>query len=313
MIRAFAPCLAAGLALAGCTSVPADRPGTAKLVWSDEFDGDRVDSARWSFTSDCWGGGNEERQCYTDNPANASVAGGILTITARNEPTTGFALNAKDRKTADDPGKLKTQPFSSAKLTTEGKADWLYGRFEVRARLPRGQGTWPAIWMLPADWAYGGWAASGEIDILEAVNLGAPCGDCKGGVEDRILGTLHFGGEWPGNKSKGDEYHYPPILDGDFHVFALHWSPDRMVWTVDGKPFAERRSSEWFTTASDDERAPFDKPFYLILNLAVGGGLSEGRNLKTVDPSAFPARLEIDWIRVWQCADETAGGRGGAC
>ncbi|MES2147395.1 MAG: glycoside hydrolase family 16 protein [Pseudomonadota bacterium] len=298
------------LALAGLVA-PAAPANPAQdgwqLMWSDEFDGARIDRSKWQFAVDCFGGGNHERQCYTDRKRNASVAHGVLTITARREATVGPAVMKGDR-TPGLPVARKTQEYSSAKLTTEGKAAWRYGRFEIRARVPLGQGTWPAIWMLPADWAYGRWASSGEIDIMETVNLGAPCGECKSGREDRVLGTLHYGGVPPKNVHKGEEFPYPPILDSRFHIFGLSWSPGRMIWTVDGHPYAERRSSEWYSDATKAPGAPFDQSFYLILNLAVGGGLAESRDLKTVDPAAFPARFEIDWVRVWQCPANQATG-----
>jgi beta-glucanase (GH16 family) len=267
-----------------------------QLVWSDEFNGRAIDRSKWSFAVECWGGGNHERQCYTDH--NAVVRHGVLTITARSETTTGPDL-PKSERNPGQPVATKTQPFSSAKLTTEGKAQWTYGKFEIRARLPKGQGTWPAIWMLPRDWAYGPWAASGEIDILETVNLGAACDECPEGKDDRVLGTLHYGGVQPRNTHKGEELFYPPILDGKFHTFGLTWEPDRMVWTVDGKPYATRTSAEWYTENSKAPGAPFNQPFCLILNLAVGGGLPESRDLKTVDPAAFPARFQVDYVRVW--------------
>jgi beta-glucanase (GH16 family) len=292
------------IVLALMASAAAAPSGDWQLVWSDEFNGSKVDRTKWSFAVECWGGGNNERQCYTDR--NAVVRNGVLTITARRETTTGPDLPESQRKPGQ-PVATKTQPYSSAKLTTAGKAQWTYGRFEVRARLPQGQGTWPAIWMLPADWAYGQWAASGEIDILETVNLGAPCAECPSGKDDRVLGTLHFGGVNPRNQHKGEEIFYRPILDGKFHTFGLTWWPDRMVWTVDGKPYATRTASEWYTESSKAPGAPFDKPFYLILNLAVGGGLPESRDLKTVDPKAFPASLDVDYVRVWARKPGSAG------
>lgn len=288
--------------IAALAAVPATAgPAHYRLVWSDEFSGNRVDESKWSFAEDCWGGGNNERQCYTNR--NAAVRNGVLTITARRETTTGPALPKALRKPGDAVSS-KTQPYSSAKLTTL-RAHWKFGKFEIRARLPQGQGTWPAIWMLPADDAYGPWAASGEIDILETVNLGAACSECPGGKDDRVLGTLHFGGSPPHNTHLGEELFYPPILDGKFHTFGLTWEPDKMVWSVDGKPYATRTSDEWYSENSRSARAPFDRPFYLILNLAVGGGLSESRDLKTVDPNAFPARFEVDYVRVWS----RSGGR----
>lgn len=278
-----------------------------RLVWSDEFDGSAIDRGKWDFDVDCWGGGNNERQCYTDR--NAAIADGKLTITARKETMTGPAFPLSQR---GDPEKAKaraTKGFTSARLVTRGKAAWTYGRIEVRAKLPQGQGMWPAIWMLPEDSHYGTWAASGEIDILEAVNLGVRCDTCAGGIENRILGTLHFGGQWPANKHKGDETALSAPLDG-FHVFGIIWEKGKIVWTVDGKPYATRVASEWSSSGSTDPAAPFDRPFHLILNLAVGGGLAEDRGLKGVDESGYPKNMEIDWVRVWQCDGDAGSGCG---
>ena len=297
----------AAAAVAAClaSAAAAQAPGRWQMVWSDEFGGTAVDRSKWTFAQDCWGGGNKERQCYVDRPANAAVADGILTITARAGETTAAAIPSDQAKRgAAVP--VQTKPFSSAKLLTKGKASWTYGRFRIRARLPHGQGTWPAIWMLPDHNRYGPWAASGEIDIMEVVNLGARCPECPGGIEDRLLGTLHFGGPPPANRLKGEEVRTPAILDGAFHVFELVWTPERMVWTVDGKRFAERVRSDWHSTGSAAPGAPFDQPFHLILNLAIGGGLPESRGLKTVDPNALPARFEVDYVRVWQCRPSAA-------
>ncbi|ALJ14170.1 glycoside hydrolase family 16 protein [Sphingopyxis macrogoltabida] len=274
-----------------------------RLMWSDEFDGPAIDRSKWDFDVDCWGGGNDERQCYTDKAANAAIEDGRLVITARRERTTGPAFPLSQR---DDAAKAKataTKDYSSARLVTRGRAAWTYGKIEVRAKLPQGQGTWPAIWMLPERPVYGPWAASGEIDILEAVNLGVRCESCAGGIENRILGTLHFGGAWPDNKHKGDETALPAPLDG-FHVFGIVWEKGKIVWTVDGQPYATRVASEWSTSGADDPAAPFDRPFHLILNLAIGGGLAEGRGVKGVDESGYPKIMEIDWVRVWQCGDD---------
>lgn len=304
--------LLAILALAaGSQAAPAAAEWT--LVWSDEFEGNRIDPAKWGLDSDCWGGGNNERQCYTDSPANASVQNGYLSITARKQTTRGAALPAQQRKTAADAARKASKPFSSAKLTTRGKADWRYGRIEVRARLPEGQGTWPAIWMLPSEDHYGRWAASGEIDIMEAVNLGTPCATCPGGREDRILGTLHFGREWPGNGQKGSETHLPPSAD-EYHIFGIEWRADRIDWTLDGRVYATQTPEDWFSgpaeRAPKGARAPFDRPFYLILNLAIGGGLPEGRNLGGVAPAGYPKVMQVDWVRVWRCPADSDPGKG---
>lgn len=276
-----------------------------RLVWSDEFDQPVIDPAKWGFDVDCWGGGNDERQCYTDRRQNAAIVDGRLVITALRQRSTGPALPLTHPGRAADPDATATRSFTSARLTTRGKGAWRYGRIEVRARLPQGQGTWPAIWMLPEANSYGGWAASGEIDILEAVNLGVPCASCPGGRENTILGTLHFGGAWPGNAHKGDEAPAPEVLEG-FHTYSIDWQPDRMVWRIDGRIFAERVPGDWWSAASTSPGAPFDQPFHLILNLAIGGKLAETRGLGGVSTEDFPKRLEIDWVRVWQKADDPA-------
>ena len=286
------------------------------LVWADEFDGTEIDRAKWAYDEDCWGGGNDERQCYTKSGRNSAIEDGKLVITARHERTTGPALPLAQRRQAAQRDAQATRDFSSARLTTRGKASWRYGKIEVRARLPQGQGTWPAIWMLPEKNGYGPWAASGEIDILEAVNLGVLCAKCPGGRESTILGTLHFGGKWPKNKLASTEIAYPEVLDG-FHTYTVEWYPDRMVWRVDGKVFATRTASEWSTTGSPNPGAPFDRPFHLILNLAIGGKLPEGRGLGGVRQDGYPKRMEVDWVRVWQksasaaTASASASGAGG--
>lgn len=301
--------LIAALALAGCGSdapAPDKEPADAwQLVWSDEFDGPGIDGEKWGFDIDCWGGGNNERQCYTDRARNARIEDGVLVIEAHKEEMTGPAL-PETQRTEENAGETNTKSFTSARLVTRGKAAWKYGRIEVRAKLPQGQGTWPAIWMLPEDWSRGEWPLSGEIDILEAVNLGTPCEECEGGKEDTILGTLHFGDLPPNNKYKGDETHYPAVLSG-FHTYALEWGEDRMVWTVDGTVYAERTADDWYTAAEPDNRlAPFDAPFHLILNLAIGGGLAESRGQGGVDETGFPKDFRIDWVRVFQCPADPA-------
>lgn len=271
-----------------------------QLVWADEFEAPKVDKAKWRFETDCWGGGNDERQCYIKSARNAAIEQGKLVITARHERTSGPALPEHMRSASARPNAQAVRQFSSAKLTTRGKAAWRYGKIEVRARLPQGQGTWPAIWMLPRDETYGTWAASGEIDILEAVNLGVPCIKCPGGRENTILGTLHFGGRWPKNAFKGEEVPFPEVLDNGFHTYGIEWEPGKITWQVDGRTYATRVASEWWTAASKTSGAPFDREFYLILNLAIGGKLPEARGLGGVKDDGYPKKLEIDWVRVWQ-------------
>jgi beta-glucanase (GH16 family) len=290
------------LALSAAPALAADNSAWS-LVWSDEFDGRKIDRAKWGYDVDCWGGGNEEHQCYTKSARNAAIEDGKLVITARYERVTGPALPEHLRRTSATPEAEATRDISSARLSTRGKAAWRYGKVEVRAKLPQGQGTWPAIWMLPEKDRYGSWAASGEIDILEAVNLGVPCAKCPGGRENTILGTLHFGGKWPNNQHKGEEVPVPEVLDDGFHTYAIEWQPERITWLFDGRIYAVRTADEWTTTGSPKRGAPFDQPFHLILNLAIGGKLAETRGLGGVRLDGYPKRMEIDWVRVWQQPD----------
>ena len=279
-----------------------------QMVWSDEFDGKEIDRTKWGFDIDCWGGGNDERQCYTDRKSNAAIVDGRLVITARRNTTTGPAYPPHMRTSAEAAKAKNTKPYTSARLTTKTRHSWKYGWIEVRARLPQGQGTWPAIWMLPEANAYGPWATSGEIDILEAVNMGVPCAACPGGKENTILGTLHFGGVWPKNAFHTEEVALPGDLDG-FHTFSIIWREGEMIWLVDGRQYARKTSDIWHTTTTDAPNAPFDQSFHLILNLAIGGGLAESRGVGGVSGKNFPKRFEIDWVRIWQCADDPATGK----
>ena len=292
------------------TPTPTTATGSWQLVWSDEFDGEALNAANWTALDDCWGGGNEERQCYTPRSQNVSVENGRLTITARSEQWTGPAWPANFAPAGVDPNEQRTKPFTSARLTTQNLASWTYGRFEVRARFPQGQGVWPAIWMLPEESAYGSWAASGEIDIFEAINPGVICGDCEAGGENSIHGTLHYGSQWPNNTSSGNEMSFPGLLDGEFHTYGIYWEEGRIIWTVDGAPFATQTSADWFTTGGSGVNAPFDRPFHLILNLAVGGAWPESNALGGVEDSGFPKQMEVDWVRVWQCDADAATGQG---
>lgn len=316
---AFAQCFLSAPLLAACAAVGPQAPGPAQatphdddwqLVWADDFDGNAIDAERWNLIEDCWGGGNNEQQCYTARPSNVSVEDGALVITARDEDFTGPAWPAHFSGSSFDTTEQATKPFTSAKLTTQGLADWTYGRFEMRARLPQGQGVWPAFWMLPADDRYGGWPEAGEIDILEAVNLGVECDTCEAGGESSILGTLHYGGDGDSSTYTNREIVAPQVLDGDFHVYGAIWEKGRISWTLDGEVFGTIEASDWYTVSSDDPEAPFDQPFYLILNLAIGGNWPESTALGGVSIQGFPKQMEIDWVRVWQCEADAATGRG---
>ncbi|WP_053084583.1 family 16 glycosylhydrolase [Catenovulum maritimum] len=299
------------LVLIGISSCSGIKTAKWELVWQDEFDGASLDLSKWNYEENCWGGGNNEQQCYTNKPDNAYVKDGVLNIVAKKETFTGPAH--VDGNMSDS----KTLPYTSARLNTKHKADWTYGRFEISAKLPQGQGTWPAIWMLPTDNVYGTWAASGEIDIMEAVNINtasdAPEAE-QGALETRIHGTLHFGRNWPENVHSGTSYTLPNSQDpsSDFHQYAVEWEPGEIRWYVDNIHYATQTSAGWYTQYPDQAGklvngsadAPFNQNFHILLNLAVGGAWAANTNNKGIDPSVFPQTLAIDYVRVYQCSDQ---------
>lgn len=240
-----------------------------QLVWSDEFDVDGlVDETKWSYQVGGGGWGNRELQYYTEaRSENVRVEDGHLVIEAVNEDFGG-------------------NDYTSGRIRTLGQGDWLYGRLEVRAQLPAGLGTWPAIWMLASDSNYGngGWPDTGEIDIMEAV--GYDPGHTHSAIHtDALNHTL-------GNNPSGTMD--VPTSANEFHVYALEWTPTRITTFVDGEEnmVFNRNGASW-------ERWPFDRPFHLILNLAVGGtwGGAQG-----VEPNDFPTELRVDYVRVYEDA-----------
>jgi beta-glucanase (GH16 family) len=292
-----------------------------QMVWQDEFDAAQIDRNKWQFEVNCYGGGNDEQQCYTDRSDNAYLEGGVLKIRALKENFSG--PSAQD----DDPNynlnNTRIQPYTSARLRTKNSGDWTYGRFEIMAKLPQGQGIWPAIWMLPTDWAYGGWAGSGEIDIMEAVNLKTlsdEAGAAEGQAESRILGTLHYGRAWPENVYSGQEFHLPDGINpaDDFHEYAIEWQAGEIRWYVDDIHFATQTADGWYSQYMNNDgqlingqgSAPFDQKFHLILNLAVGGTWPAGANEKGIDDSVFPQSLDIDYVRVYECSVSPSTGAG---
>jgi beta-glucanase (GH16 family) len=240
-----------------------------KLVWSDEFKGNTLDYSKWGIEVNAFGGGNAELQLYTDRKENVRVADGHLVIEARkNQPN----IVGTSRQ------------YSSGRLRTKHRGDWKYGRIEIRAKLPQGQGIWPAIWMLPTDEKYGGWAASGEIDIMELV----------GHKPNEVLGTLHYGNQWPNNKHTGSSFKLTKGTFADaFHTFTVEWEAGRISWLIDGKLY--QTQTKW-STPNDPFPAPFDQRFHLLLNLSVGGRLPGNPNATT----KFPQQMLVDYVRVYQ-------------
>jgi beta-glucanase (GH16 family) len=245
----------------------ADVPDGWELVWSDEFNGDSLDRSKWEFEVNARGGGNRELQYYVTN--NVRVRDGFLTIEARREHYTGLE---------------GTREFTSSRIRTRRRGDWLQGRFEIRAKLPRGKGLWPAIWMLPTDSRYGGWPRSGEIDIMELL----------GHEPNRIHGTLHYTGRSGDHASSGGAFTQQAgsFADG-FHVFRLDWEPAGMWWYVDAKSY--HAATNW-SSGTNAFPAPFDQRFHLLLNVAVGGNWP-GNPEKT---TPFPQAMIVDYVRVYR-------------
>lgn len=240
----------------------------ATPTWSDEFDyAGLPNSAKWNYDLGGSGWGNNELQYYTDNIKNVEVGNGVLTITARKE-----SMGGKD--------------YTSTRLISKNKGDFLYGRIEVKAKLPTGKGTWPAIWMLPTDWAYGGWPKSGEIDIMEHV----------GYDQDKVHISVHTEAY---NHSINTQRSGTKMVYGastDFHIYRIDWTPKSVLGFIDGEQIfqflnEERGSAVW----------PFDKRFHLLINVAFGGnwGAAQG-----IDPSVLPQKLEVDYVRVYKMVEK---------
>lgn len=291
------------------------------LVWSDEFDDNKIDLSKWSHEVNCFGGGNDEKQCYTADSQNAFVEGGRLHLVAIKGQSTGPSKHDDDPEY--DINTTRSQSYSSARLRTKHKGDWKYGRFEISAQLPAGQGVWPAIWMLPTDWAYGHWPLSGEIDIMEAVNLKSLSDDVNadsGQLEARVHGTLHYGNSPPKNVYSGTSYTLNNYLNpaDDFHQYAIEWEDGEIRWYVDGVHYATQRQAGWFSQSvnaqgeviTQADSAPFDKRFHLLLNLAIGGNWPENVNEKGIADNINSKTMKIDYVRIYQCSLSASTGKG---
>ena len=253
-----------------------------KLVWSDEFDKPGLpDAARWGYETGFIR--NHEKQYYTRaRRENARVENGMLVIEARKEqykaPGAGLTVrSSRGSKTVSGHA-----DYTSASLTTRGKAAWTHGRIDVRAKLPTGRGTWPAIWTLGSNFGQVGWPACGEIDIMEFVGYDP-------GVVHANIHTKKFNHVM--NNGKGDKISIPDASKA-FHIYAVEWNAQRMDFSVD--------AHKYFTfdnEGSGRDAWPYDKDQYLILNLAIGG---DWGGQKGIDDKIFPQRYEIDYVRVYQ-------------
>lgn len=281
--------------------VHSDDPKTAgwELVWSDEFDQASIDPSKWNKEVDCWGGGNDELQCYTDRAENAFTQDGVLHITAIEEQYSGPSLSQSDAN-YDPTDTSKTSPFTSARLQTKNKMSVRYGRIDVRAKVAPGQGTWSAIWMLPNDNVYGGWPASGEIDIMESLNPGID--------DNEVHGTLHYGLPWPQWENKVDAFHMDASPSDSFHVYSTEWEEGEIRWYIDGKHYQTQSADGWYNYIWQGQDigfevanplAPFDQAFFLIMNVAIGGNWPG-------DPDrnwSQNREMLVDYVRVYQCSE----------
>jgi len=246
------------------TPVPTSTPEWQRegwtLTWQDEFDGDKLDSSKWTRELGGHGWGNAELQYYSEHPENARLENGQLIIEAHEEDFMG-------------------KSYTSARLITRNKFEQAYGRYEARLKLPYGQGIWPAFWMLGEDLSSVGWPDSGEIDIMEHI-----------GREPKLVhGTIHGPG-YSGANGVGGSHDLGEPLSDDFHVFAVEWEPEEIRWYFD--------DILYFSVTPDDVPGEwvYDHPFFMILNLAVGGywpGYPD-------ETTTFPQQYIVDYVRVYE-------------
>lgn len=234
-----------------------------ELVWSDEFNGNSLDTNTWNYEigTGSWGWGNNEQQYYTDR--NIRVSNGTMKITAKRE----------------DYGRMK---YTSSRITTKNKKNFKYGKIEARIKMPKFKGVWPAFWMLGANQDSVGWPKCGEIDIMEAIN-----------DENLVYGTLHWFND-PGNNNADSGSSVAVADRTEYHVYGVEWTADKLRWYVDGKVY---RTMD----VSNDSFSEVRKEYFVIFNMAIGGQWP-GYN---IDETAFPATMEVDWVRAYKKVEET--------
>lgn len=258
--------VAALMGLAGREVTGQELPGWGTPVWQDEFDGERLDLTKWTFDIGGGGWGNNELQYYTDRIENSYLANGCLVIEAREE-------------------KYRNRRYTSARLKTQGLASWAYGRMEARIQMPLGEGAWPAFWMLGANFTDVGWPDCGEIDVMEWVSE----------LGDTIRGSAHGPEYYGANSYHGD---WPGPLTGGFHVYAVEWEPQEIRWYVDNEEYSVAKPRLGVDPANEVPGTwVFDHPFFIIVNLALGGWGGP-----VAESTAFPLRMYVDYVRVYQMA-----------
>jgi beta-glucanase (GH16 family) len=257
-------------------------PAGWNLVWSDEFNGPSIDMSNWTFIVSGEGGGNNERQYYT-NGNNASIVA--------DTGADGTALLIEARRETGNTCWYGPCQYTSARMVTEGKRSWQYGKIEARLKLPYGNGLWPAFWAMGST---GDWPACGEIDIMELVGgtqCGSECGD------NHTHGYMW----WSDNGDKSDGAQGVNLPSGRYadayHVFGVEWDAQQIRWFVDGQPLVRADNGQPLALSiTGSGKTEFHQPFYLLLNIAVGGAWP-------LDPpasSVFPQRMYVDWVRVYQ-------------
>ena len=246
--------------------------GYNTLYWNDEFDGNSLDTTKWTYETGNgnWGWGNGEMEYYTSS--NDTVNDGVLTISAKAQEMGGYH-------------------YTSTRIKTQNKVKFTYGYVEARIALPAEQAMWPAFWMMPNDNTYGGWPNSGEIDIMEA----------RGRVPDRSSSAIHFSISNEGGDASQHKY-LTHEQDGNnivhFHKYAVEWQADFIKFYIDDYCHASYNKTQWMTfNKQDSETAPFDKDFYIILNLAVGGQFDNWVEPRTGFTSAD---MKVDYVRVFK-------------
>lgn len=234
-----------------------------ELVWSDEFNGNYLDTNTWNYEigTGSWGWGNNEQQYYTDR--NIKVSNGTMKITAKRE----------------DYGRMK---YTSSRITTKNKKNFKYGKIEARIKMPKFKGVWPAFWMLGANQDSVGWPKCGEIDIMEAIN-----------DENLVYGTLHWFND-PGNNNADSGSSVAVANRTEYHVYGVEWTADKLRWYVDGKVY---RTMD----VSNDSFSEVRKEYFVIFNMAIGGQWPG----YDIDETAFPATMEVDWVRAYKKVEET--------
>jgi len=259
-------------------SAPTTDAPTRTLIWSDEFNGangSAPDPEKWTIVTDGSGFGNREQEYYTDRSTNVHQQNGSLEIVARRESYTG----------SDG----VTKPYTSGRIESRGHFQFQYGRAEARIKIPKGQGIWPAFWMLGSDFVTAGWPGCGEIDIMENVGF----------EPSKVHGSLHGPGYSGGSPLSG-VYTLPnqARFSDDFHLFAVEWEPNQIRFYVDDILYETQSAAG----VPQGRRWVFDHPFYIVLNVAVGGYWPGDPDATT----GFPAQMLVDYVRVYRMEAKTA-------